>query len=802
MKTMNISGFCLVIFSIWLADANELTRCCAGGGRHYRETTSCNNVKAVGTSAICTRAASICCLRTLTDASCVAGTEHATQHHQCSSININDLAGVTKRECCDCCALAQDLVSRGDSCVAANGFSSSCLSSFQKCCSSVNQNQNSAHRNFGESYGTSVVTSHPMFDSCDGTRCEHLCTVRSDGDAECSCRPGYDLSSDGYSCIDVDECLLLIGDCLESQRCLNTPGSYKCIRTLSCGTGYAMDSETEQCVDVDECNLGSHDCGPQYQCRNTQGSYRCHPKECSSTDVLNPSTGECTSVNCPQGYVPGQNGKCEDLDECLNPNRCGPFEECINIPGSYRCQEKGNLCLPGYTLDRETGFCADRNECVEGATCSLHATCENTIGSFKCHCKTGFQLSADGRTCDDVDECTMGIANCQQKCINVPGSYQCICNRGYQLSIDETTCEDIDECSTWAKSGNPLCMGSCINTIGSFICTCPPGYELQSDGITCKDIDECTSLIPPCHGNDRQLCVNTLGSYKCQTIECPRNYIPDRHYKNRCVRKPHLCETLTLERCKNYALHISWQHIAIPKQVNISSQRTTVTLFSMKGPTNLNSTMQFELRLVDAKPEDPNVVPASRSNFLLQKGVEHNSAIIALRDSLDGPQEVQLELMLRLTTNGSFVGKYVANLIIFVRIDDGYSCLKQCQVYDHKCLANYTQEILYQFRAVYSSKAFTIPIEISRITSKVEPRYSVEYTIDRTKTNVVNFMVEQEGNIGVIKLKRALKGPMITYIHVLINIRSSSQVLVTRNIAIIQVNVSHNPFYSSNKSST
>lgn len=47
---------------------------------------------------------------------------------------------------------------------------------------------------------------------------------------------------------DIDECLLLVDECLESQRCLNTPGSYKCIRTLSCGTGYAMDSETEQCV--------------------------------------------------------------------------------------------------------------------------------------------------------------------------------------------------------------------------------------------------------------------------------------------------------------------------------------------------------------------------------------------------------------------------------------------------------------------------------------------------------------------------------------------------------------------------
>lgn len=37
-------------------------------------------------------------------------------------------------------------------------------------------------------------------------------------------------------------------DCLESQRCLNTPGSYKCIRTLTCGTGYALDSDTDQCV--------------------------------------------------------------------------------------------------------------------------------------------------------------------------------------------------------------------------------------------------------------------------------------------------------------------------------------------------------------------------------------------------------------------------------------------------------------------------------------------------------------------------------------------------------------------------
>ncbi|CAK5084318.1 unnamed protein product [Meloidogyne enterolobii] len=121
-----------------------------------------------------------------------------------------------------------------------------------------------------------------------------------------------------------------------------------------------------------------------------------------------------------------------------------------------------------------------------------------------------------------------------------------------------------------------------------------------------------------------------------------------------------------LERCKKLPIHISWQHIAIPKQVNISLHRTSVTLFSMKGPPNQDSSMQFELRLVSAKQGSDSVTPAIRANFLLQKGEDHNSAIIALRDSLDGPQEVHLELTLRLTTNGQFNGKYVANLLVFV----------------------------------------------------------------------------------------------------------------------------------------
>jgi len=29
----------------------------------------------------------------------------------------------------------------------------------------------------------------------------------------------------------------------------------------------------------------------------------------------------------------------------------------VNTPGSFRCQEQGNVCSNGYYMDRESGFC-------------------------------------------------------------------------------------------------------------------------------------------------------------------------------------------------------------------------------------------------------------------------------------------------------------------------------------------------------------------------------------------------------------------------------------------------------------
>ncbi|VDN60675.1 unnamed protein product [Dracunculus medinensis] len=801
--------------------ANDHSKCCNEGAKQFLQLSTCSKIHNQLSGALCIRTASICCLRALLDQSCHHGMTLALEQDNCPA-NINQIGGGFRKECCECCLLAKDLLNNGEECVAPSGLSTACNGSFNKCCKEKNLKSSSA-------YFLKMVSINEA-DGCSTAKCDHFCNDYGEGTIRCSCRE------------DIDECLSLADNCHESQRCLNTPGSFKCIRTLSCGTGYALNSETEQCTDIDECHLGSHDCGPTFVCRNTQGSYRCDMKICPDGQLLNPETGNCTAITCPVGYK-ATKGACEDINECTVMNRpCNYHEECINTPGSYKCQLIDNLCGQGYRIDKKTGFCIDIDECAErihtcgteqcvnilgsykcrcaagyefnetlkncedvdeckkfdGHVCSLHATCENTIGSFKCHCKSGFRLAADARGCEDINECDMGIAVCSQKCINIPGSYQCLCDRGFQLSADGSRCEDIDECVLWSTSDDELCMGSCINTPGSYRCKCPSGYTIQDDGRTCKDIDECQQGF--CRTKNT-ICVNTLGSFKCHRIECPTNYVHDKHYKNRCNRMRYICEKLNENDCKEIPLRISWEYTAIPRNEPISKHRTSIMLFTVKGPSSPSASVQFELNLKSAIPENNTVRAAIRSNFLLQKGEERNLALISLRDSLDGPQEIELELILRLSVDGTFQSKYIANLIVYVsahrrqrmiNIEDGYSCLKECDPRDAICLSNHTKEILYQFRAIPSMKNINRPIEISRITTEMDLPFSVDYQVDKMNRN--NFFVVQERNIGVIKLSSPLKGPQVVMVRIHINTYSRTRVLLAHNVALIRIYISPNYF--------
>ncbi|KAK2079717.1 hypothetical protein QBZ16_002112 [Prototheca wickerhamii] len=84
------------------------------------------------------------------------------------------------------------------------------------------------------------------------------------------------------------------------------------------------------------------------------------------------------------------------------------------------------VCLnPGVNVD----------ECTQGVdTCwkgpDGASACVDTFRGYVCRCPEGWQ--GDGFKCEDIDECALGLHNCEQICINTPGSFRCDCKAGYK----------------------------------------------------------------------------------------------------------------------------------------------------------------------------------------------------------------------------------------------------------------------------------------------------------------------------------------------------------------------------------
>jgi fibulin 1/2 len=93
---------------------------------------------------------------------------------------------------------------------------------------------------------------------------------------------------------DIDECSLIPKIC--PDQCRNTPGSYECycqngfildIKGKLC-EGKVLHSNLIKnrkaynilIADVDECSARTHTCGQRDQCVNTRGSFRCIKLEC------------------------------------------------------------------------------------------------------------------------------------------------------------------------------------------------------------------------------------------------------------------------------------------------------------------------------------------------------------------------------------------------------------------------------------------------------------------------------------------------------------------------------------------
>lgn len=313
-------------------------------------------------------------------------------------------------------------------------------------------------------------------------------------------------------------------------------------------------------ADINECEFPEIIAECQGSCENTIGSYQCITSLNTSNDAkihAEHNEGETTSA-CEEGYI-YKDGKCLDVDECYEGT--SGCQQCINTEGSYEC-----TCPGGFDLAEDGKTCIDIDECSivleeneNEATYRLCShDCENTIGSFRCSCPLQMHLSDNLRTCvsdkcSDLENPLLNKTKCFYDCVDLPeDGYYCTCPEGYSLENDGVNCVQLESITTdkcVEINGAEKCFpGTCqpYDDNTDFICVCPPGFKQEEK--RCIDVDECQEDSHDCSHN----CKNTEGGYHCM---CPEGYQLIEGSDNECVDinecevNPDVCGTL---QCVNY----------------------------------------------------------------------------------------------------------------------------------------------------------------------------------------------------------------------------------------------------------
>ncbi|XP_018783178.1 PREDICTED: fibrillin-1 isoform X2 [Bactrocera latifrons] len=370
-------------------------------------------------------------------------------------------------------------------------------------------------------------------DECaEGTSgCEHC--LNTDGSYECTCPGGYDLAEDERTCVDINECDVLVESEDDAQAvptklctggCENTIGSFIC----TCGANEHLREDRRTCVadtcqDLNNPQLNKTRCAHQcvdlpsgvYECvcpagyKLSDDLHNCVVAESVCTvaggyescapGVCVPSEDNSVfSCQCPSGYVFEAN-RCQDIDECANGMHCS--HECFNNLGSYQCG-----CPLGFVFIEGSNehVCADVDECAATPDVCGALNCVNKPGGFVCLCADGSEPDTESGACHIADPCE--AHQCSHHCIAEGVGFKCICPEGMSLADDGLHCAYKDICTEQNNGCEHICKSE-----EDGACACRSGYELAADGKSCADVDECEIGNGGCH----QVCKNFAGSYEC-----------------------------------------------------------------------------------------------------------------------------------------------------------------------------------------------------------------------------------------------------------------------------------------------
>ncbi|TRZ11291.1 hypothetical protein HGM15179_015809 [Zosterops borbonicus] len=181
--------------------------------------------------------------------------------------------------------------------------------------------------------------------------------------------------------------------------------------------------------------------------------------------------GSSTRMCQANGSWTGEEPRCAEISECSS-SPCQNGGTCLEGLNNFKC-----LCplqWTGTTCQYQAQTAPPAWSMLDDPAFRWQPRCAQIAQTQQCSCDPGFHMSGltSNGICQDLNECKVyhqegGPRLCAHVCVNIPGSFCCSCPAGYVLLGDGKSCEDIDECSL--SQDNCTNGSTCINTGGGGI---------------------------------------------------------------------------------------------------------------------------------------------------------------------------------------------------------------------------------------------------------------------------------------------------------------------------------------------